>query len=151
MPRCSSTALFLRVCPQGDVCSRNSEMERPVLLYAGTVTSGNYGPSSEELGCARASHNCTFLSKSLHFSGPHFVICETEKMIPTMTVYELKVLIAQSCLTLQSCGLEPTRLLCLWDSPGKNTGVGCHSLIQMVFPTQAWNSGLLHCRLFFIT
>ena len=75
-------------------------MERPVLLYAGTVTSGNYGPSSEELGCARASHNCTFLSKSLHFSGPHFIIYETEKMILTMTVYELKVLTAQSCLTL---------------------------------------------------
>ena len=27
-------------------------------------------------------------------------------------------------------GLEPTRLLCSWDSPSKNTGVGCHSLLQ---------------------
>ena len=27
-------------------------------------------------------------------------------------------------------GLQPTRLLCLWDSPGKNTGVGCHFLLQ---------------------
>ena len=26
--------------------------------------------------------------------------------------------------------LQPTRLLCLWDSPGKNTGVGCHFLLQ---------------------
>ena len=25
---------------------------------------------------------------------------------------------------------QPTRLLCLWDSPGKNTGVGCHVLLQ---------------------
>ena len=25
---------------------------------------------------------------------------------------------------------QPTRLLCLWDSPGKNTGVGCHFLLQ---------------------
>ena len=25
---------------------------------------------------------------------------------------------------------QPTRLLCPWDSPGKNTGVGCHSLLQ---------------------
>ena len=24
-------------------------------------------------------------------------------------------------------GLQPTRLLCPWDSPGKNTGVGCHT------------------------
>ena len=27
-------------------------------------------------------------------------------------------------------GLQPTRLLCTWDSPGKNTGVGCHFLLQ---------------------
>ena len=27
-------------------------------------------------------------------------------------------------------GLQPTRLLCLWDFPGKNTGVGCHFLLQ---------------------
>ena len=32
------------------------------------------------------------------------------------------------------------------DSPGKNTGVGCHALLQGIFPTQGWNSGLLHCR-----
>ena len=32
----------------------------------------------------------------------------------------------QSCLTL----CDPTRLLCPWDSPGKNTGVGCHFLLQ---------------------
>ena len=30
--------------------------------------------------------------------------------------------------------MEPTRLLCSWDSPGKNTGVGCHSLLQGNLP-----------------
>ena len=30
--------------------------------------------------------------------------------------------------------------------PGKNTGVGCHSLLQGIFPTQGLNSNLLHCR-----
>ena len=35
---------------------------------------------------------------------------------------------------------------CPWDSPGKNTGVGCHSLLQGVFLTQGSNLGLLHCR-----
>ena len=43
-------------------------------------------------------------------------------------------------------GLQPTRLLCPWDSPGKNTGVGCHALLQGIFPTQWSNWGLLHCR-----
>ena len=33
-----------------------------------------------------------------------------------------------------------------WDSPGKNTGVGCHSLPQRIFLTQGSNPGLLHCR-----
>ena len=49
-----------------------------------------------------------------------------------------KVLVAQSCPTL--CG--STRLLCPWDVPGKNTGVGCHSLLQGIFWTQGSNSGL---------
>ena len=31
------------------------------------------------------------------------------------------------------------------DSPGKNTGVGCHFLLQGIFPNQGWNPGLLHC------
>ena len=35
------------------------------------------------------------------------------------------------------------RLLCAWNSPGKNTGVGCHSLFQGIFPTQGLNLSLL--------
>ena len=38
----------------------------------------------------------------------------------------------------------PTRLLCPWISPGKNTGVGCHALLQGIFPTQELKPGLLH-------
>ena len=30
--------------------------------------------------------------------------------------------------------------------PGQNTGLGCYSLLQGIFPTQRWNPGLLHCR-----
>ena len=43
-------------------------------------------------------------------------------------------------------GLEPARLLSPWDSPGKNTGVGCHALLQRIFLTQGSNPGILHCR-----
>ena len=50
------------------------------------------------------------------------------------------------CDSLQSQGLQPAWLLCPWNSPGRNTGEGCHSLIQRIFPTQESNSGLLHCR-----
>ena len=41
-------------------------------------------------------------------------------------------------------GLKPTRLLCPRDSPGKNTRVGCHFLLQGIFLTQGSNSHLLH-------
>ena len=48
--------------------------------------------------------------------------------------------------SLQPCGLQPTRLLHPWNSPGKNTGVGSHSLLQGIFPIQESNPNLLHCR-----
>ena len=48
--------------------------------------------------------------------------------------------------SLRPRGLYPAKLLYPWDSPGKNTGVGCHSLLQGIFLTQGLNPGLLHCR-----
>ena len=48
---------------------------------------------------------------------------------------------------VQLHGLYPTRLLCPWDFPGKNTGVSCDALLQGIFPTQESNPrllGLLH-------
>ena len=56
-------------------------------------------------------------------------------------------LVAQLCLTLLwPCGLQPTRLNHPWNFPGKNTGMGCHFLLQGIFPTQGLNPGLLHFR-----
>ena len=46
---------------------------------------------------------------------------------------------------LQPFGLQPARLLCPWDSPGRNIGVGCHFLLQEIFPTRGLNPGLPHC------
>ena len=45
----------------------------------------------------------------------------------------------QSCPTLCPMDCSPTRLLCPWDSPGKNTGVGCHALRRGTFLTQESN------------
>ena len=59
---------------------------------------------------------------------------------------KVKVLVPRLCLTL--CDpmneLQPAKLLCLWNSPGKNTGVGSH--LQGIILTQRSNPGLLHCR-----
>ena len=40
--------------------------------------------------------------------------------------------------SLRPHGLQPSRLLCSWDSPGKNVGVGCHFLFQGIFPNHGW-------------
>ena len=49
--------------------------------------------------------------------------------------------------SLQPHGLQHARLLCPWDSPGKNTRVDCHVLLQGIFSTQGLNLRLclLHC------
>ena len=52
----------------------------------------------------------------------------------------------QLCLTLckpMDCSLPGSSVH--GDSPGKNTGVDCHALLQRIFPTQGSNPGLLHC------
>ena len=46
--------------------------------------------------------------------------------------------------SLRPHGLYPTRLICPWNFPGKNTGVGCHFLFQGIFLTQGLNLHLLH-------
>ena len=46
--------------------------------------------------------------------------------------------------SLQPHGLYPGRLLCPWNSPGKNTGIVCHFLVQRIFWTQGLNPHLLH-------
>ena len=51
--------------------------------------------------------------------------------------------------SLQPHGPQSTRLLCPWDSLGKNIGVGCHALLQGIFLIQGSNLcllHLLHCR-----
>ena len=51
----------------------------------------------------------------------------------------------QLCLILwNSMDCKTVRLFCSWDSPGKNTGVGCHSLIQGTFLTLGSNPCPLH-------
>ena len=50
--------------------------------------------------------------------------------------------------SLQSHGLQPTRLLCPSGFPGKNTGVHCPALLQGIFPTQKLSPFLLHWKVY---
>ena len=56
-------------------------------------------------------------------------------------------LVTQSCPTLcDHMDRSPPGSSVHGDSPGKNTGVGCHTLLQGIFPSQGSNPGLPHCR-----
>ena len=64
---------------------------------------------------------------------------------PTIKFYKKVCMCAKSLQSnsLWQYGLHSTRLLCSWDSSGENTGVGCHTLLQGIFPTQRLNLHLL--------
>ena len=64
-----------------------------------------------------------------------------------MMVTELKRGESKSAsLSVVSDSLQPHGLCSPWSSPGKNTGVGSHSLLLGIFPTQGLNPGLPHCK-----
>ena len=63
------------------------------------------------------------------------------------SVYKILCLVTQSYPTLcDPMDCSPPGSSVHGDSPGKNSGVGCHALLQGIFPTQGSNSGLLDCR-----
>ena len=73
-----------------------------------------------------------------------------QKIKPQDIILNLEIEV-RVCLSdaLRPHRLYPARLFCSWNSPGKNTGVGCHFLLQGIFPTQGLNPHLLcllHCR-----
>ena len=90
----------------------------------------------------------------------HGSLCETfqnKHTIPRLEIYTKEIIlrkfILRKCICsitklsltlLQPHGLQPTRLLCPWDFSGKNTGMGCHFLLQGIFPTQRLYPGLSH-------
>ena len=65
----------------------------------------------------------------------------TQALNPHLSTCVLSCLVVSD--SLQSHGLGPTRLLCPWNFPGKNTGLDCFFLLQEIFPTQGSNPHLL--------
>ena len=106
-------------------------------LACGVLTTG---PPEKSGSSFKRTQFGVFQPSWLFFSG----------FCPQNTPQTLKVKVAQLCLTLgnpMDCRpLWPARLLCPWSSPDKNTGEGCHSLLQGIIPIQGSNSGLPHCR-----
>ena len=76
---------------------------------------------------------------------PYFLSWQSFIRKTSLEVSESEV--AQLCPTLcdpMDCSPRGSSICGIF--PGKNTEVGCHALLQGIFPTQGWNLGLLHCR-----
>ena len=69
----------------------------------------------------------------------------TVRLNSSSSVY-ICIRILVSCLVVSDSLRPQDRSLCLWNFPGKNTGVGSHFLLQEIFPTHRSNPGLLHCK-----
>ena len=86
----------------------------------------------------------------ISLSKPHFFSSESghKDTYPRGLLWKLLLLFSRSAVSnsLPPHGVQRTRLLSLWDFPGKNTGVGSHFLLQGIFPTPGWNPGHLHLQ-----
>ena len=77
----------------------------------------------------------------------HFLTASCAPNMRDVCVFEcLCVSRSVTSNSLPPRGLQPARLLYSWNSSGKNTGVGTHSFLQGIAPTQGLNLGLQHCR-----
>ena len=95
---------------------------------------------SPTLNTGTSNFNCALLYCALQISWVFF-------FFSILFHYSLLCLVIQSCLTLcNPMDWGPPGSSVHGNSPGKNTGVGWHALLQGVFPTQGWNPGLMHCR-----
>ena len=77
-------------------------------------------------------------------------LCCTDSFCPSNFEYHLTTGVQSLSHVQLFCdpnhGLQPSRLLCPWYFPGKNTGVDCHSLFQGIFQAQGLNMSLLLAR-----
>ena len=137
----------------------SSALRTPLSLSSRTY-SPSLAPGSLPISCNQIRP--LFLSPALHFpsrlpfckTNPHMDMlssglahCNPLEHLPA----SLQSALSEKCYSvvpdsLRPYGLQPARHLCPWNSPGNSNGVGCHSLLQRIFPTQEWNPGCLLYR-----
>ena len=139
-PSCPSTAMTWKEprCPSTD-----EQKKKLCYIYAMEYYSA-------------IKKNCVYFSHSVVSKEPRCPSTdEQRKKLCYIYAMEYYSAIKKNCVyfshsvvsnSLQHLGLQSTMPLCPWDSPGKNTGVGCHFFLQGIFSTQGLNLGVLHCR-----
>ena len=111
-----------------------------------SVCSGQ--PSRHGVMCQRA-HNtvlCERGSWTPTHAGVHTLgaVCYRDTLMGILCVSVLGTQLCPNLCNPMDCSLPGSSVY--EDSPGKNTGVGCHALLQGIFPTQRSKPGLLRCR-----
>ena len=152
-------------CEQGELLTLQVVVQVPLILGLREMTAGKVtGPagSSGVLGSQafRLDFKCA-LGNSLNLCDICFVPHMFKSVSPESTA-ELLCVCVCVCVSVHTHIVSHVRLFvtpwtvvmgtiaslhCSWDSPGKNTGVGCHALLQGIFPAQGLNPYLLHWQL----
>ena len=75
-------------------------------------------------------------------------MCTSALITALFTIAQIRNCVSHSAVSnsLRPHGLQPARAFCPWNSPGKNTGVCSHFLLQGIFPTPGRDPNLWHCR-----
>ena len=102
------------------------------------------------------SHPYLTTGKTIALTVDIFVSKVMSRLYNTLSRFVIALLLKSKHLLCLAAQLCPTlrnpmdrgawRATVHGDSPGKNTGVDFHALLQGIFPTQESNQGLLHCR-----
>ena len=107
------------------------------------------GKGKKQEWIARESELQAQQQPQLIFSQGNLELKNVLQHFPYLVQKGLAIMVVQLLCRVQLLrphGLQTARFLCPWDSSGKSTGVGCHFLLQGIFPIQESNLGLLHCR-----
>ena len=141
--RCGTTRTLIHWCLEGKTVSPLWKTAWQFLTNLNILLPYNpavvlLGIYSNELKIYVHARTCRSFTVAL------FIIVKTQKQTCLSIVL---CLVAESCPTLcDPMDCSPPGSSVHGDSPGKNTGVGCHALLQGTFPTQGSNPGLPHCR-----
>ena len=170
MPLSSPVPLWIRadLCDQQPsvevvMCNSGAESSQALqllpwplnwLLWGKPVTILGHSSHSIKRPMWRATRTC--INQSISYivgnlgsrcSSPRLAFPGLQPQTSDWAVWEIPNQNHQAMLmcSVMSYSLPPCGLLCPRDSPGKNTGVGCHSLLQGILPTQGLKLHLFHC------
>ena len=148
-------ALSGYVSPQGLQPSDSAGPPRPLLMSPTSFSSEgvwylvfgrHYGKHYFQLNpgfnlpCQEQTKCCKFLTNSFKWC---FYYASLDSCILFQAISHTALLCSVVSYSLQPHGPWPARLLHPWNFPGKNIGVGCHFLLQGIFPTQRLNPCVL--------